>query len=187
MIRLATPEDGAALAAIYDPVVANTAISFELEPPGAAEMGRRVASVLQHAPWLVDEEEGVVRGYAYASKHRERAAYGWAADSAVYVHADHRRSGVGRRLYRKMFELLRLQRFALVCAGVTLPNEGSLALHEAMGFRPVGVYRAVGYKLGAWHDVRWAQLDLTPRSASPLPPIRGNDARAIWARALAEP
>src|SRR5262249_43783218 len=84
MIRLATPEDGAALAAIYDPIVANTAISFETDPPGAAEIGRRVGSVLQHAPWLVDDDGGV-RGYAYASRHRERAAYVWSVDAAVYL------------------------------------------------------------------------------------------------------
>src|SRR5215813_6640218 len=139
MIRLATPEDGAALAAIYDPIVANTTISFETDPPGAAEMGRRVGSILEHAPWLVDDDGGV-RGYAYASRHRERAAYAWAVDAAVYVAAEHRRSGVGRRLYRRLFELLQLQGFTVVCAGITLPNEGSVGLHESLGFRPVGVY-----------------------------------------------
>jgi phosphinothricin acetyltransferase len=184
MIRLATPEDGAALAAIYDPIVASTAISFETEPPGPAEMGRRVSSILQHAPWLVDDEGGV-RGYAYASKHRERAAYVWSVDAAVYVGPASRRRGVGRRLYQKLFQLLRLQGFTVVCAGITLPNEGSVELHDSLGFRPVGVYRGVGYKLGAWHDVRWSQLDLAQRVAEPAPPIVGAAARALWMRELA--
>ena len=184
MIRLATPEDGAALAAIYDPIVASTAISFETEPPGPAEMGGRVASILQHAPWLVDDDGGV-RGYAYASRHRERAAYAWAVNAAVYVGAAFRRSGVGSRLYLKLFEILRLQGFIAVCAGITLPNAGSAGLHESLGFHPVGVYRGVGYKLGAWHDVLWLQLDLAPRAASPAPPFPGADARALWARVLA--
>jgi len=184
MIRLATPDDGAALAAIYDPIVATTAISFETEPPGSAEMGRRVSSILQHAPWLVDDDGGV-RGYAYASKHRDRAAYAWSVDAAVYVDPAFRRSGVGRRLYQKLFDLLRLQGFTVVCAGITLPNEGSVGLHESLGFRPVGVYRGVGYKLGTWHDVRWLQLDLAPRPASPAPPLLGANARALWTRELA--
>jgi phosphinothricin acetyltransferase len=186
MIRLATPDDGPALAAIYDPVVEGTAISFEIQPPGGVEMGRRVASVLQHAPWLVDDEGGV-RGYAYASKHRERAAYAWAVDAAVYVAASSRREGIGRRLYGKLFELLRLQGFTVVCAGVTLPNEGSVALHESVGFTTVGVYRGVGYKLGAWHDVRWLQRDLAPRTPTPALPPSGADARALWSRALEAP
>jgi len=184
MIRLATLEDGAALAAIYDPIVATTAISFETEPPGPAEMGRRVGSILEHAPWLVDDEGGV-RGYAYASRHRERAAYVWSVDAAVYVDAGCRRRGVGRRLYQKLFELLRLQGFTVVCAGITLPNDGSVALHDSLGFQTVGVYRGVGYKLGAWHDVRWSQLDLAPRLASPVPPLPGAAARALWRRVLA--
>ena len=185
MIRLATPEDGPALAAIYDPVVATTAISLETAPPGGEEMARRVGTVLQRAPWLVEDERGL-RGYAYASKHRERAGYGWSVDAAVYVHPDHRRGGVGRRLYLKLFELLRLQGFVAVCAGVTLPNEASLALHESVGFVSVGVYRAIGYKLGAWHDVRWLQLDLLPRAVPPPAPILGADARASWTLALAD-
>lgn len=180
MIRLATPDDGPALSAIYGPVVRSTAISFEIEPPAAAEMAQRVARVLEHAPWLVLEEEGAVQGYAYASKHRERAAYGWAVDSAVYVGESFRRGGVGRRLYTKLFELLRLQGFVLVCAGVTLPNDASVRLHEALGFRAVGVYPGIGFKLGRWHDVRWSQLDLCPRPPDPAPPITGAAARALW-------
>lgn len=184
MIRLVTPEDGAALAAIYDPVVATTSISLEIDPPGAAEMSRRVGAVLQHAPWLVDDDRGV-RGYAYASRHRDRAAYAWSVDAAIYVAPAFRRLGVGRRLYRKLFELLKLQGFAVVCAGITLPNDASVGLHEAVGFKPVGVYCGVGYKFGAWHDVRWFQLDLAPRAASPRPPIVSGAACALWTRALA--
>ena len=183
MIRLATVEDGAALAAIYDPVVADSAISFEIEPPGAVEMGRRVAAVLQHTPWLVDDD-GCVRGYAYASKHRERAAYGWAVDAAVYVDAKCRGRGVGRGLYQKLFELLRLQGFAVACAGITLPNEASVALHDSLGFQTVGVYRGIGHKMGRWHDVRWSQLDLAPRTPDPPVPVTGSDARPRWLRAL---
>jgi phosphinothricin acetyltransferase len=188
MIRLATAADGAAAARIYDPVVARTAISFEEEPPGPGEMARRIASVLAFAPWLVDEHDGTVRGYAYASKHRERAAYRWSVDVAVYVDEAHRREGVGSALYVKLIRLLRLQGFYVACAGITLPNAASVALHERVGFRPVGVYPSVGYKLGAWHDVGWWQLDLRDRAAEPAPPKQLAELRTdpAWLQALAD-
>src|SRR5437763_5603587 len=170
MIRLARADDGAAAARIYDPVVARTAISFELDPPRPVEMKRRIVTALAFAPWLVEERDGIVRGYAYASKHRERAAYQWSVDVGVYVDEEHRRSGVGKALYEKLFRLLRLQGFYSAHAGVTLPNAASVGLHEALGFRPVGVYRAVGYKLGAWHDVGWWQLALRDHAGDPPRP-----------------
>ena len=189
MIRLATAADAGAIANIYDPIVAGTAISFELDPPGPVEMGRRVRETLEMTPWLVDESDEGVRGYAYASKHRERAAYRWSVDVTVYVHEDHRRKGVGRALYSALFALLRLQGFHAAHAGITLPNAASVALHESVGFRPVGVYPAVGYKSGAWHDVGWWQLELRPRSGEPaplrsLPELRRDES---WRSALAPP
>ena len=170
MIRLATSGDGEAAARIYDPVVAQTAISFEIDPPGPAEMQRRIVQAQSFAPWLVDEREGTVRGYAYASRHRERAAYQWSVDVAVYVGEAHRRGGVGRGLYEKLLRLLRLQGFYTAHAGVTLPNDASVGLHEGLGFRPVGIYRGVGYKLDAWRDVGWWQLTLRDRAGDPAPP-----------------
>jgi L-amino acid N-acyltransferase YncA len=170
MIRLATVPDAQAMAGIYDPIVSDTAISFETDPPGAAEMERRIARVLTLAPWLVDSTGGEIRGYAYASRHHERAAYQWSVDVAVYVSAAHRRQGVGTALYSALFPLLRRQGFFAAHAGITLPNAASVRLHESLGFRPVGVYRAVGYKLGAWRDVGWWQLELQERREEPAPP-----------------
>lgn len=170
MIRVATTQDAQAVAAIYDPIVSDTAISFELQPPGPAEMERRIAQVLTFAPWLVETEGGVVRGYAYASRHRERAAYQWSIDVAVYVGAAHRGQGVGTGLYSALFPILRRQGFFAAYAGITMGNPASVRLHESVGFRSVGVYRAVGYKMGAWHDVGWWQLDLLARTREPAPP-----------------
>jgi phosphinothricin acetyltransferase len=170
MIRLATAADAEAIADIYRPIVSATAISFEVDPPDAREMERRIRETLAFAPWLVDAgEDGSVRGYGYAARHRERAAYRWSADASVYVHAGQRRKGVGRSLYTALFALLRLQGFYAAHAGITLPNDASVGLHEALGFRPVGVYRAVGYKLDAWWDVGWWQLELRERIAEPSP------------------
>ncbi len=187
MIRLATDADGGAAAAIYGPIVAASPISFEVDPPGAAEMGRRIAATLGHAPWLVCERSGAVCGYAYATRHRDRAAYQWSVDVSVYVAEPFRRHGVGRALYTSLLALLRLQRFWAAHAGITLPNAGSVGLHEAMGFQPVGVYRGVGYKAGAWHDVGWWQLSFGARPASPEPPLARAEAerRDGWETALA--
>jgi L-amino acid N-acyltransferase YncA len=169
-VRLARADDAGAVAAIYAPNVAAAAISFELDPPDAAEMQRRIAATVPSLPWLVAEEEGAVVGFAYASKHRERAAYQWSVDVSVYVDARRHRRGLGRALYRPLLAIVRAQGFYAAHAGITLPNHASVGLHESLGFRPVGVYRAVGYKLGAWHDVGWWQLPLRERTGQPALP-----------------
>ena len=171
IIRLATTHDAPGVQAIYAPVVRETAISFEWEPPTVDDMEKRISEVGERMPWLVCEHRGEMLGYAYASPHRLRAAYQWSVDVSVYIDAQARRSGVGRGLYRSLFALLTLQGFYQAYAGITLPNSASVGLHESLGFAPVGVYRAVGYKLGTWHDVGWWQLALRPHSAVPAPPL----------------
>jgi phosphinothricin acetyltransferase len=177
LIRDADPKlHGPACAAIYAPFVAESAVSFEDVPPDGAEFARRIEATSARYPWLVADDDGEVAGYAYATPYRDRAAYRWAAESAVYVGESHRRRGVGRQLYGALFDLLTRQGIRMVCAGVTLPNPGSVALHEACGFEPVGVYRRIGYKHGRWHDVGWWQLQLPGGDAEPLaepgPPVR---------------
>ncbi len=169
-IRLATERDAEQIAAIYAPNVTDTIISFELEPPSADEMRRRIEVTLKRYPWLVYERRGRVLGYAYAGAHGSRAAYQWSVDVSVYVHEDARRTGVGRALYASLFAALELQGFYNAYAGASLPNPGSIGLHESVGFRRVGVYRGVGYKLGAWHDVVWWHRPLRERLADPDPP-----------------
>jgi L-amino acid N-acyltransferase YncA len=186
-IRLATSRDAPGVQAIYAPVVRETAISFELEPPTVDDMGKRIREVVERMPWLVCEHRGEILGYAYASLHRVRAAYQWSADVSVYIDARARRSGVGRGLYRSLLALLVLQGFYQAYAGITLPNPASVGLHESLGFEPVGVYRAVGYKLGAWHDVGWWQLTLQALVIPPDPPmvLRAVCEPAAWHRAMA--
>jgi L-amino acid N-acyltransferase YncA len=170
-VRLATETDAEAIAHIYAPIVAETVISFEVEPPSPAEMAQRIRSTLILTPWVVCGAGYEVWGYAYASKHRERAAYQWSVDVSVYVDERRRRHGVGRALYLSLFALLRLQGFYAAHAGITLPNPASVGIHEALGFQPVGVYRSVGYKNGAWHDVGWWQLPLRERTGTPAAPV----------------
>jgi L-amino acid N-acyltransferase YncA len=162
--------DAAACAAIYAPYVTDSAISFELEPPDAAEMAARMESGSRTHPWLVFERNGEVAGYAYAGVHRTRAAYRWTAEVTAYVSQDHHRQGIGRALYEELLERLRTQNFRLAVAGITLPNDGSVGLHEAVGFEPVGVYRNIGWKFGRWHDVGWWQLDLGAPEGTPVTP-----------------
>lgn len=170
-IRAATAEDAPAIAAIYAPIVQNTAISFETEPPSEAEIARRITAVQAVYPWLVSlGSAGEVTGYAYATRFRERAAYRWCCESTAYVAETARGQGVGRGLYKALFELLRRQGFLSVVGVITLPNTASVALHEAMGFEPVGVYRNAGFKFGAWHDVGWWTLELGPAGNAPREP-----------------
>jgi len=169
-IRTASPDDAAAVAAVYAPIVAHTSISFEVDPPDAQEMRSRIEKTLISLPWLVAEDEaGVVCGYAYASKHRERAAYQWSVDTTVYVREDMRGQGVGRALYERLLPLLAELGYFQAFAGIALPNTGSVGLHEAMEFEPLGVYRNVGFKNGEWRDVGWWQRSLRPLGVPSAP------------------
>jgi L-amino acid N-acyltransferase YncA len=172
-IRIAHPDDAAAFAEIYGPFTERTPVSFEEEAPSADEMRARVRRTLEWTPWLTATNAGEVAGYAYASKHRDRAAYRWSVDVSAYVHERFRGRGVARRLYEHLFEMLRGQGFRRAYAGIALPNDASVALHRAAGFELVGTYRRVGWKLGAWHDVAWYSRDLGPddTGAPPAEPI----------------
>lgn len=174
-IRSADPHrDTAACLAIYAPYIESGATSFEEEPPKAADFTERIARIAVTYPWLVGERDGEVVGFSYACPHRARPAYRWAVEVSVYVALDEQRHGHGRALYLELFERLRKQRFHIACAGITLPNDASVALHEGLGFAPVGVYRRIGWKEGSWRDVGWWQLELHPawegRPPEPLPP-----------------
>lgn len=182
-IRFAEPSDAAAIQAIYAPNVTSTAISFELEPPSVEEMAARLARISPQYPWLVCEIDGVVAGYVYACQHRERAAYRWAVDVTVYVDSAFRRRGVGRALYTSLIALLGEQGYTRAFAGITLPNAGSVGVHESLGFRPLAVFPKVGFKLGQWRDVGWWQLELRdgegePAEPTPISKLRGAPAAA---------
>lgn len=170
-IRLATPADAAGVAAIYAPVVTSSHISFELEPPTTEEMAGRMADVMPRHPWVVVVDGGEVAGYAYAHRFSGRAAYDWSVETSIYVAPANRGAGVGRALYGSLLDLLGRQGFRQAIAGIALPNPASERVHASAGFRPYGVQRRIGYKLGTWIDVLWLQRDLAAGDDPPTPPL----------------
>ena len=167
IVRAASPGDGAAVAAVYGPYVRDTAVSFEEAAPDGAAMGRRIADTVATHPWLVAERAGDVVGFAYAGRHSQRPGYRWTVDVTVYVAVGERRSGVGRRLYGALLGTLRAQGFRSAFAEIVLPHPGSVRLHEAMGFVPIGVHRDIGFKLGAWRDIGYFRLGLAEGAGPP--------------------
>jgi L-amino acid N-acyltransferase YncA len=172
-VRLADPaRDAERVAEIYRPYVVDELTSFEEVAPSTAEIAKRMRATLAWTPWLVAESDhGVVIGYAYASRHRERAGYRWSVDISVYVDASWQRRGVGRALYAELVPILRRQGFVNVYAGIAIPNPGSVALHESLGMKLIGVYEKVGFKFGEWPDVAWYGMQLNPPTSSPAEPI----------------
>jgi L-amino acid N-acyltransferase YncA len=170
VVRDARPSDAAACAAIYAPYVTGTAITFETEPPSEDEFAARIETASSSYAWLVLEDEGRVVGYAYGGRFHARPAYRWACEVSVYLETGRRRTGGGRALYQALLARLRERGFRIAIAGMTLPNEASVGLHEALGFEPVGTYRRIGYKLGGWHDVAWMQRRLLDEDGEPPEP-----------------
>jgi phosphinothricin acetyltransferase len=160
VIRLAEDSDAKAFARIYAPYVTDTVISFEMIPPSEAEMRDRFSAISTQYPWLVCENKGEISGYAYAGRHSARAAYEWSIDVSVYIDRNLHRRGIGRALYTTLFAILVQQGFYNAFAGVTLPNAGSVGLHESFGFQQIALYKNVGNKMGKWHDVGWWQMPL---------------------------
>ncbi len=177
-IRPATPSDAPAIADIYAPIVRDTAISFESDPPTEKEMADRIARTLESHPWLVAEEDGAILGYAYASQFRARAAYRWTCEVTAYVGSQSRRGGVGRALYERLVSILRRQNYHTALAIITLPNDASVGFHRSLGFEPAGTIREVGFKFAAWHDVATLRLALSDPTPSPPDPIPYQDLAA---------
>jgi L-amino acid N-acyltransferase YncA len=170
LIRDGTERDAEACAAIYAPYVTGTAITFESDPPGPAEMARRIAAAAGTHAWLVLEAGGRVAGYAYGSPFKTRPAYRWACEVSVYTEPGRRRTGAGRALYTALFARLAERGYRTAVAGMALPNDASVGLHRAMGFQPAGTLRRVGWKLGTWYDVTWMQLTLSTGEDPPAEP-----------------
>lgn len=172
VIRLAVPEDAEAILNIYAGYIRNTVITFEVEVPTVEAFQTRMEQIQEQFPWLVCEIDGVIAGYAYASKHAQRAAYRWSADLSVYIDEKYHRRHIAAALYAALYEMLKAQGYYTVYAGVSTPNPKSEAFHLAQGFEVVGVYPNVGYKLGKWCTLTWYGLPLQEYSDTPQEPKR---------------
>lgn len=158
-IRLVRPQDAAALRAIYRPAVECEATSFEEVLPSVAKMRSRIARIVPQWPWLVGEKAGEIIGFAYAQPFRERSAFRYSLECAIYVDPGHQRRGVGRTLYAHLLRLARAQGAHTLFAAITVPNPSSIALHESLGFVRTGTWLKCGYKRGSWWDVElWSHM-----------------------------
>ena len=160
LIREARPDDARALRDVYAPFVERTAVTFETEVPAVDDFAARVAKAQTNWSWLVAEVPGGIAGYAYGTRWRERQAYGKTVETSAYLDERFHRQGIGLALYHALLQALAVKGYHTAVAGIALPNEASVALHQRLGFDPVGVFRAVGFKFGAWHDVAWFQRRL---------------------------
>ncbi len=152
---------------IYRPYIEKTAISFEALCPALDEFTKRFMEIAKNCPWLVLIEEGRVKGYAYALEFNPRCAYRFFIETSVYVDIENHTRGIGSSLYRHLLDQLKMAGYYNAIAGITLPNEKSVHLHQKFGFKPVGIYKKVGFKMGKWHDVGYWQLSLQEKYSNP--------------------
>lgn len=176
-IRVATVEDAPRLLEIYAPYVTETAVSFEWDVPTIEEFTSRIEDKLRTFPYLVLEDEGEIRGYAYASRLIARRAYDHSAEATIYLDRKQKGKGYGRALYAKLEEILKAQGIynLYACIGHTedlrdpyLAND-SEAFHSRLGYRLNGTFARSGYKFDRWYDMVWMEKILQPHKEAPLP------------------
>lgn len=184
VIRLANEKDAAGILAIYAPYIQNTSFTFETELPSIEAFAEKINTYLINWPWLVCETDGIIAGYAYATRYRERVAYQWCTESSVYIHDNYLRAGIARALYTALFEILKRQGFRNVYAVINLPNDRSVAFHESCGFKYFATYEKVGYKLGKWKNVGWWQLSINDYEDEPATPIKFSELNKDFLPAL---
>ena len=174
VIRPARAKDAEAIAAIYAPYVEREIISFEIEAPDARAIAARMAASNGYFPWLVaaagEEEDARILGYAYAGRFRDRPAYDYVVETSIYLDQEAKGFGTGRLLYDALIDTLRAQGFTQAIGVISLPNDQSIALHRAVGFRSAGMHRAVGFKFGRWIDVGFWQCELNESAIPPREP-----------------
>ena len=170
-IRIATPADAPALAAIYKPYVETTDITFEYAAPSDAEFAARIAHTLERYPYLIAEEGGIALGYAYAGAFKSRPAYDWAVEVTVYVKMGFSGHGASTLLYTELERCLSMQNIINLNACITYPNEKSEAFHRKLGYKTVAHFTKCGYKSGAWKDMIWMEKIIGEHKAD-QPPVK---------------
>ena len=171
IIRFANFDDAANILKIYEKFIKETVVTFEIEVPSIESFQNRMKSIMDFYPWLVCEIDGEIAGYAYASKHGERAAYRWSADLSVYIDEKFHRHHLGTDLYDEVIQYLKKQGFCTLYAAISTPNPKSQAFHESYGFKKIGEFKNVGHKMGKWLDVTWYDLQIAEYSENPQEPL----------------
>ncbi len=184
LLRVARPSDANGILTIYAPYIENTSFTFETETPSIEQFSQRIETYLHTWPWLVCEIDGVIAGYAYATRHRERTAYQWCTETSIYIHDNFFKKGIGSALYTALFDILKRQGFRNAYAVINLPNEGSVVFHESCGFTHFATYEKVGYKLGKWKNVGWWKLSLNEYKDDPAAPIKLADLKKDFLPAM---
>ncbi|TMI66096.1 MAG: N-acetyltransferase family protein [Bacteroidetes bacterium] len=185
-IRLATTHDAAGILEIYAPYIENTSFTFETEVPSLEDFQKRISDYLINWPWVVCEIDGVITGYAYGAKYRERTAYQWCVESSIYIHDDFLKHKIGKALYEALIEILKRQGYRNIYAVINLPNDRSVKFHESCGFTYFATYEKVGYKLGKWKNVGWWQLSINEYGMDPLAPIKFSELKKDFLQDLFE-
>ncbi len=180
IIRLANEKDAESILAIYAPYIKNTSYTFETEVPSIQSFAERINNYLINWPWLVCEINGIIAGYAYATRYRERTAYQWGTEASVYIHDDFQQRGIAKALYATLIEILRRQGFRNVYAVINLPNDKSVSFHESFGFTHFATYEKVGYKLGNWKNVGWWQLSINDYTDEPSAPVKFSELNKVF-------
>lgn len=168
-LRKADLTDSEGILNVYAPYIKDTAITFETVIPAVDEFTTRVANFIKQYPYLVACADGKVVGYAYASRHRERAAYCYDADVSIYTMPEYHGKGVAVYLYNVLFTLLKELGYINLYAGYTVPNVKSMKFHQKFGFVYVGTYHNTGYKFNKWHDVAWMEKSINAHVLNPEP------------------
>lgn len=183
-IRPAVPQDAPAIAAIYSHYVRETVITFACEEPAAAHYAEQLEE--GRYPFLVAQDENGIAGFAYAAAFRQKEAFRWDVELTIYLRPGMERQGLGSALMRPLLALLRTQGYLLAYSCITLPNEGSIALHKRFGFEELGIFPRTGYKLGRWCDVIWLQLPLSHPDGEPLEPLAFSQLKEDVVRSILE-
>ena len=171
-VRAATPQDAEQLLEIYTPFVISedcsvSNVSFELTAPSLAEFRQRIVDISSKYPYLVGEKDGQILGYVYCHPYRERLAYQWSVEVTIYLAPAGQGKGLGRLLYETMEKLLCLQGVTMAYSCITVGNDHSIKMHEAVGYRLIGTFTNSGYKNGQWLDTVWLEKQLQPCPKQP--------------------
>jgi phosphinothricin acetyltransferase len=158
-IRSATTADAASVVEIYNWYIANTVVTFEVDPLPASEMAQRMKSVLASHEWLLLERGSELLGYAYAGRYHARAAYRFTTESTIYLRDGAGGQGFGTQLYGELIRRIFARGYRSLVGGIALPNDASVRLHEKLGYAKVGHLVRVGHKFERWIDVGYWQLE----------------------------